>query len=625
MKHTVSILLLSCLLLATVLGILPVSAVEGRLSTDKTIYAVGEPILVTATGEGKDWVGLYKAEDSYDPSAGGQVSIYWYYVADGGNISGTAKNIYDAEYNNFADRPAFASGIPAGNYKVVLMANDGYAVIEEIAITIEKSAQGGIPDAPLSAVYESANAGAGRADGTVTVRHGGEAPEAYVLRWGNANGAIDGYSDVATLPCAGEETVYSMTPHTLIPAAADRILVFAVNGQTESESAAVANLPSNADTADWGELRYEFQVMSDIHINASDTHIHNQHFAAALADIRRLSPESVGIFINGDIADHGQADEYAAYNRLLQAAGMLPPVYAGIGNHDLGGGGTDAEKIAAFLAATGNDSQKPYFEKKVAGARFLFLGSESVGTEANLSRQQLEWLNDALENESDGPVYLFLHQGIRDTVAGTFTYQGWHGVLQEDRLKQILADHSEVILFSGHSHWMMESKQSFLPATETFPSVLNTASVGYLWNDACEESDPGIVGSQGYYIYVYEHGIVFKGRDFVNEEWISSAQFFLPLAAEHEENESETESESEIESLTASETDSDSLDSTPDTDHETTGDSVVDTLIDSPEISDTDAPAAEADGCSSLLSVGIIGLLFPIAVGLCLGRRKRLL
>ncbi len=619
MKKTVAGALVLCMLLSLITGllagVLPAAAEpKAGITTDKTVYAPDEPIQVTATGEGRDWVGLYRAEDTYDPNAGGQMSIYWYYVAIEGNASGDTKNIYDAEYNNFAGRPEFASGLPAGDYKVVLMANDGYDVLAEAAITIRDQNGTNTPAAPASAEYTSNQAGTGRADGTVTIGHDGEAPEAYILRWGNSNGAVAGYTDIARISCTGAETVFAMTPHTLIPVGADRILVYAVNGQTLSEKAAIANLPAGAGKYDLGTLQYELQVMSDIHINPDDSHIHNRHFKAALADIKMQSPQSIGIFINGDVADHGQISEYKAFNRLIEAAGAgLPPVYAAIGNHDYAAGGSDAEKLAAFLKGTNNDGETVYFERVVSGVRCIFLGSEQTGTAATLSRTQLDWLDETLDRDRDAssPVFLFLHQGIMDTVAGTMEYQGWHGVNQESALKRILADHPEVVLFSGHSHWKLESAYSVKPADDTLPTILNTSSCAYLWDDACMTTNQGIVGSQGYYIYVYEDKMVFRGRNFAEGTWISSAQFVV------DKPEVATQPETNVPETSAPNTVND----------ETTAPLQTDPGTGSPSAPtdsrphDTDAGLDQDPGCASALP--LLPLFLLPATGYALRRRRR--
>ena len=63
------------------------AAGEKTLATDKTVYEVGEDIFVTATGEGKDWVGIYARGET----PGSPASIFWYYV-DGDAEPGDAVN-----------------------------------------------------------------------------------------------------------------------------------------------------------------------------------------------------------------------------------------------------------------------------------------------------------------------------------------------------------------------------------------------------------------------------------------------------------------------------------------------------------------------------------------------------
>ncbi len=758
MKKLIARILLACMLLSVlaVLPALPTGAAESRLSTDKTTYTVGEPILVTATGSNADWVGLYQAGDAYDPNNGGIASIYWYYVSRDGNTSGDAKNIYRAEYNNLDGRPEFSAKVPAGEYKIALMENDGYSVLEEVFITIvegEAPAEPDTPDtpavpedgewtpteekpivtdrteyrvgedilvralgsgldwvglyrvgdpvgtvasiywfyveeeehkagdirnlfeerlnegrfdtaelpageyvlylladdgygilssvditvvddgtsievpvAPKSAAYQSANAGLGRADGTLTIVHGEKKPEKYTILWANADGPLAGYTEVSTIACTGAETVYTVTPNTLVPLGADRLLVYAVNGKTRSDKPAVAKLPDGAGSYDLGKPLAELQVMSDIHINPSDNHIHNKHFAAALADIKKLAPNSIGIFVNGDVADHGQRNEYDALNRLVKAAGEgLPPVYYAIGNHDICGGQSAEAQIAQFLKGTNNDSETVYFEREIGGYRFIFLGGETVSGNASLSRAQLDWLEETLDKESDGkPVFVFLHQGIMDMVAGTFQYQGWHGVDQAGQLKKILKDHPEVIMFAGHSHWTLESKQSIKPADEEFPTVLNTSSCAYLWDDDANKTNIGIEGSQGYYIYIYEDRMVFLGRDFVNGLWTSSAQFVMDWSLTSTDQPVDP-AESETEDPNPSETEDPESDTVP---APVESDPVPETSADTDASSSTSAVggADESDlpdegGCASALGAG--ALLTVLSLGVTMLRRRR--
>ncbi len=108
-------------------------AAEKTLTTDKTEYIEGAPILITATGDKSDWVAIYKKGEV--PGSGVD-SIRWYYVAKDGTNSGDAKNIFDAGVN---DSRGDLKDIPAGEYTVYLLEDDDYNVLAKVDITVKEA------------------------------------------------------------------------------------------------------------------------------------------------------------------------------------------------------------------------------------------------------------------------------------------------------------------------------------------------------------------------------------------------------------------------------------------------------------------------------------------------------
>ncbi|MFC4812315.1 metallophosphoesterase family protein [Paenibacillus sp. GCM10023250] len=274
-----------------------------------------------------------------------------------------------------------------------------------------------------------------------------------------------------------------------------------------------------------GERLLRFQVITDTHVRADADHLYNRRLERALADIAETAPDSAGIMHVGDVTDHGFPDEYAEFRRIWDAhRARLPELRLTMGNHDVGLGVWDA-RIANFLSATAMPA--PYHEHRIGGVQFLFLGTETNHElYASLSGEQLAWLAAKLGEgaSSELPAFVFLHQPLLDTVAGSRTGQNWHGVMQDAELKAVLAAHrGRAILFTGHTHWEMEAAHTYYAGDDALPPMFNAASVAYLWTDADERKE----GSQGYDVEVYRDRVVVRGRDFERGAWIEGARYEL--------------------------------------------------------------------------------------------------
>ncbi|GBF73534.1 hypothetical protein PA598K_01830 [Paenibacillus sp. 598K] len=239
-----------------------------------------------------------------------------------------------------------------------------------------------------------------------------------------------------------------------------------------------------------GTLRACFQVITDTHLRDYDTHLYNRHFAQALGDIRTggYAEGSSGIMHAGDITDHGLAEEYESLIRLVAAQPELPAIRCTVGNHDVALGRW-AYRIGHYEQATG--MQGTYHDHWIDGYHYIFLGTETgLELNADLSETQLGWLDARLaEDAATGrPAFVFLHQPIKDTTAGATEEQGWHGVEQDEALRAVLLCHPHAILFTGHTHWRLESERTMHRLGEAGPHLFNAASVAYLWQDVVDDA-----------------------------------------------------------------------------------------------------------------------------------------
>ena len=102
--------------------------VEHILSTDKTTYTVGESIMVTAIGGGKDWVGIAKKGETS--------SMRWWYIdpVDGyvSVGSGVPFDAANGEANYNTEGP-----LAAGEYVIVIIPNDQPFASGDFKATVE--------------------------------------------------------------------------------------------------------------------------------------------------------------------------------------------------------------------------------------------------------------------------------------------------------------------------------------------------------------------------------------------------------------------------------------------------------------------------------------------------------
>ncbi len=520
-----------------------VSVVEQAAAVNKTVFRQGEDIVVTAVGSGNSWVGLYREGET---PGSGTTSICWYYIDRDKCLSGQSYILQrTAEYN----RSGYSSDtpFPAGNYKVVLFANENQSsVVEEIPIQIV-SGSAGTAAPPASATYELDEPGSGKAGGTLTLTFDEADFNAseVVAYWANDRGILSDYEPFAPQKVTGRVMKFAPLDNVMIPAEATCLRFYGKNVNGLGEEYYELMLPEgSAHTA--GKLLFEMNVVSDLHISTSTSHngkpdVYNPNFLNACEDIVAVSPNSEAMVIVGDIANSGLLAEWAMAEEIMYSVDGIPAVYYTIGNHDLYEPSTPyAEKIHDFLRYSGQE--KVYYEASIGGMHHLVLGSQAQHTNnaspsggsglvATMYDDQLDWLEErlaAISAESPGePIFVYCHQSMYDTIAGSLKDQDWNGIRSEDEenLRAILAKYPQVFLFNGHSHWIMESYRNAYFASNQLPNIFNTSSVGYLWSTT--DKEVSVDGSQGYFVRVYENEVLVLGRDFAQHKWIPSACYVV--------------------------------------------------------------------------------------------------
>lgn len=288
-------------------------------------------------------------------------------------------------------------------------------------------------------------------------------------------------------------------------------------------------VPVFAETAHGTSINKEqkpkltFNVLSDTHIR--DSSFSTNKFLAALQDLHEIDPQADALVINGDMTNTGYPEEYAKLRGLLEQSPKPKHIYFSIGNHEFHneeGNEINIERFKQFV-----DEDELYYEKKVKGYSFIFLGSESwgpVGTPtkdaAVLSEKQLNWLENTLEKRSknEKPIFVYLHQPMPDT------FGEGPMLIQHEELEEILSKYPQAILFSGHTHQDMRYPNTNMTAAKGFP-IVNTASTynTTFWPDTNWDE------SQGLYVQVYDDKVEIKGRDFHRKQWIPETHYTIDI------------------------------------------------------------------------------------------------
>ncbi|MFC5528113.1 LamG-like jellyroll fold domain-containing protein [Cohnella yongneupensis] len=282
-----------------------------------------------------------------------------------------------------------------------------------------------------------------------------------------------------------------------------------------------------------------FPVLSDIHMLQND-YVSEQKFTNALNDLNKINPKSDALILNGDLTITGRNEDYDLMNKVLKAAPHPKNVFYTIGNHEFykawfdpktginnpdgfPNGETEKMSIDRYLKKTG--TKKLYYDQWINDYHFIFLGSEKYrqsdptnGEDAFLSQTQLDWLKTKLKEKASAnkPIFLFLHQPIGFTVAGTdmSAPENARAVIQYKQLTEILAKYPQVINFSGHTHWSLGLPNQTVQYEFT---MANSGSVRDPYND--KDQPLGGAQSDGLYVQAYKNKVVIKARDFNQHKW----------------------------------------------------------------------------------------------------------
>ncbi|MDQ6895902.1 MAG: metallophosphoesterase [Actinomycetota bacterium] len=233
--------------------------------------------------------------------------------------------------------------------------------------------------------------------------------------------------------------------------------------------------------------------ISDLHIGGRPESV--ERAERVIAHVMAMAPAPDVLLVTGDIADHGDDEEYATAHRLLSAwTGLL---MVGTGNHDV------REPFARHLLGT--ERWGPLDQAlDVSAHRLLMLDSlvpavDGVRQDHGLlAPETLTWLESEL-GSFDGPTFVCLHHppttvGIERADA----IQLHNG----SELEAVLARHPHVVgVLVGHNHTMCATTFAGRPCLVGGGVVsgvtLDQEPLPHVWLDAPPSLAVHLVGDDG--------------------------------------------------------------------------------------------------------------------------------
>lgn len=276
-----------------------------------------------------------------------------------------------------------------------------------------------------------------------------------------------------------------------------------------------------------GTKIYSFGALSDIHLSYTTG---ESDFVNVLNYFNNTYPVDF-ICISGDLSVDGTNEKLSVFKQLRDSYSQNIPVYVSAGNHDAYDSShnlRDGTLVSeSMLAYTG----KPlYYSFEHGNDVFIFVGF----CNGSFSKDELQWLYATLEKYRNRRCFLFQHvfaYGGCGNIFGLYNQNIANNTMFEVFLS-LLRHYSNVLWFHGHSHTMFHGQEYGMIAN--YDNIfcrhsvhVPSCAVPRTDKDGDMEFQLEYQESEGYVVDVYDNGINLKGRDFVRNEFLPIASYWL--------------------------------------------------------------------------------------------------
>lgn len=222
-------------------------------------------------------------------------------------------------------------------------------------------------------------------------------------------------------------------------------------------------------------------LLSDIHLAADRAKLGRginmaDHFTAVSNELLSLPKRPAGVFINGDCAfNSGEPGDYATVSEMLTPIREQQiPIHLALGNHDNRDHFWEAFQPEKAEKRPLTDKQASIVRTPHANWFILDSLEKTLSGPGLLGNEQLDWLGEALDENSKKPAIVMIHHNPGFT-------NGNVGLKDTVELMETLRPRKQVkaYIFGHTHHWKVEQEATGI-------HLINLPPVAYLFH----EGDP---------------------------------------------------------------------------------------------------------------------------------------
>lgn len=306
-------------------------------------------------------------------------------------------------------------------------------------------------------------------------------------------------------------------PQNVAPIGAKQVAIF------DSDDNLVATLPLGGLThKHQGEKKYSFGALSDVHLPYAAQNA-STDFQKALTYFNNVANVDF-ICISGDMSDKGTDAEWLDYKNHVDAYSPNIPVHLSAGNHDVSNGNMSYDYPVQY---TGNPLWYSFEQNNDV---FIMFGLRQWQGDNVFHNEALQWLYETLEENKDKRCFVFQHEMRLDGCGNGHGLYGWDGLSGRNGqvFLSLMEHYKNVIWFHGHSHtpFKLQNVQPTPIANYDRLHGCHSVHIPSLAIPRYGNSDV-IFDAEGYVVDVYENGIHLRGIDFIEEEFVPIASYWI--------------------------------------------------------------------------------------------------